>query len=68
MDSRLLGMPLDEALERIAASGETPRVVYTRPTKRPDADEDGRKPFVVCVRADALVAAEFRVSAPRSKA
>ncbi|MBQ6173443.1 MAG: hypothetical protein IKS31_11990 [Clostridia bacterium] len=55
----LLGLPLEEALRRWAASGgAAPRIVFTAPggTRR---DPDAGTPRLVCVRADTWICARF---------
>ena len=72
MDHRLLGMPLDKARALLDTEGLTPEVVFTAPPEKTatGAQDSGdeREAFVVGVRGDTLIAAKFRVCAPRSEA
>ncbi len=71
-DHRLLGMPLDKARALLDALGLSPKVIFTAPPDKTGAGAqnsgDEREAFVVGVRGDTLIAAKFRVRAPRSEA
>lgn len=65
---RLLGLPLNEALNILHRAGETPRVLFTAPLRRDGQpfDTKGRTPFVVSVRGDhTIIAAYFCTQEPR---